>query len=74
MATGALRLTPPFYHSSRLSLSCSFQRPLLVILDRSTDLASLLHHTWTYQALAHDVLVKKFERSFSDADVSFLGF
>jgi hypothetical protein len=34
----------------------SFQRPLLVILDRNMDLATPLHHTWTYQALAHDVL------------------
>lgn len=34
----------------------SFQRPLLAILDRNVDLATLFHHTWTYQALAHDVL------------------
>lgn len=34
----------------------SFHRPLLVILDRQVDLATPLHHTWTYQALAHDVL------------------
>lgn len=34
----------------------SFQRPLLIILDRNVDLATPLHHTWTYQALAHDVL------------------
>lgn len=34
----------------------SFQRPLLVILDRNVDLTTPLHHTWTYQALAHDVL------------------
>ncbi|XP_002732351.1 sec1 family domain-containing protein 1-like [Saccoglossus kowalevskii] len=33
-----------------------FQRPLLVMLDRNMDLATPLHHTWTYQALAHDVL------------------
>lgn len=33
-----------------------FQRPLLVILDRNQDMATPLHHTWTYQALAHDVL------------------
>ncbi|CAA84704.4 Sec1 family domain-containing protein 1 [Caenorhabditis elegans] len=31
-------------------------RPLLVIGDRSADLATMLHHTWTYQALMHDVL------------------
>jgi hypothetical protein len=34
----------------------SFQRPLLVVLDRNLDLATPFHHTWTYQALAHDVL------------------
>ncbi|XP_014208527.1 protein sly1 homolog isoform X2 [Copidosoma floridanum] len=34
----------------------SFQRPLLIVLDRSVDMATALHHTWTYQALAHDVL------------------
>ncbi|GAB6021737.1 Sec1 domain containing protein 1 [Chamberlinius hualienensis] len=34
----------------------SFQRPLLVILDRVLDLATPLHHTWTYQALIHDVM------------------
>ncbi|KAK6052126.1 Sec1 family protein [Cooperia oncophora] len=31
-------------------------RPLLIIADRSADLATMLHHTWTYQALVHDVL------------------
>ena len=35
----------------------SFNRPLLIILDRHIDLATPLHHTWTYQALAHDLLV-----------------
>lgn len=34
----------------------SFQRPLLVLVDRNVDLATPLHHTWTYQALTHDVL------------------
>ena len=40
----------------------SFQRPLLVILDRNMDLATPLHHTWTYQALTHDVLDYKLNR------------
>ncbi|KAK6184523.1 hypothetical protein SNE40_006984 [Patella caerulea] len=40
----------------------SFQRPLLVLLDRNLDLATMLHHTWTYQALAHDVLDLKLNR------------
>lgn len=35
----------------------NFQRPLLVILDRNMDLATPLHHTWSYQALMHDVMV-----------------
>ncbi|KAL7042374.1 hypothetical protein ACKWTF_001115 [Chironomus riparius] len=33
----------------------SFQRPILVILDRNIDMATPLHHTWTYQALLSDV-------------------
>lgn len=28
---------------------------MLIILDRNFDLATPLHHTWTYQALVHDV-------------------
>lgn len=39
-----------------LSRIISFQRPLLIVLDRSVDMATVFHHTWTYQALAHDVL------------------
>lgn len=34
----------------------SFHRPLLVLVDRTTDLATPLHHPWTYQALCHDLL------------------
>ena len=34
----------------------SFHRPVLVLVDRAMDMATPLHHTWTYQALAHDVL------------------
>jgi hypothetical protein len=44
-----------------LSLSLphsSLHRPLLVILDRGIDLATPMHHTWTYQALVHDILVR----------------
>ncbi|XP_073949606.1 sec1 family domain containing Slh [Choristoneura fumiferana] len=36
--------------------SFSFTRPMLILLDRNIDMATPLHHTWTYQALAHDVL------------------
>ncbi|XP_071963565.1 sec1 family domain-containing protein 1-like isoform X2 [Antedon mediterranea] len=45
-----------FTTDSMQSGQLSFQRPLLVVLDRNMDLATPLHHTWTYQALAHDVL------------------
>ncbi|XP_034099626.1 protein sly1 homolog [Drosophila sulfurigaster albostrigata] len=34
----------------------SFQRPVLLLLDRNMDLATPLHHTWSYQAMVHDVL------------------
>ncbi|KAF2071397.1 hypothetical protein CYY_007291 [Polysphondylium violaceum] len=34
----------------------SFYRPVLIILDRNIDLSVMLHHPWTYQALAHDIL------------------
>eukprot|EP00435_Cladocopium_sp_Y103_P054346 s2661_g17.t1 len=30
--------------------------PLLIILDRDIDLVTMLSHTWTYQAMVHDVL------------------
>ncbi|CAD7952876.1 unnamed protein product [Amoebophrya sp. A25] len=31
-------------------------RPLLCLLDRELELATLLHHTWTYETMCHDVL------------------
>lgn len=40
----------------------SFQRPLLILLDRNFDLATPLHHTWTYQALLHDVFELELNR------------
>jgi len=46
-------------HSQQRFQPLSFQRPLLLILDRNIDLATPLHHTWTYQALIHDVLTLK---------------
>jgi hypothetical protein len=38
------------------------QRPLLCILDRDVDLVSMIGHTWTYQAMAHDVLGMRLNR------------
>eukprot|EP01116_Phalansterium_solitarium_P001642 TRINITY_DN1145_c0_g1_i1.p1 TRINITY_DN1145_c0_g1~~TRINITY_DN1145_c0_g1_i1.p1 ORF type:complete len:655 (-),score=235.21 TRINITY_DN1145_c0_g1_i1:3921-5885(-) len=34
----------------------TFQRPVLVLLDRSVDTSVMVGHTWTYQALLADVL------------------
>ena len=45
-----------FHMDATQAANFSFQRPLLVILDRNVDMATPLHHTWTYQALAHDVM------------------
>lgn len=36
--------------------------PVLVILDRNVDLIPMLSHSWTYQALVHDVLDMKLNR------------
>ncbi|KAI3644018.1 hypothetical protein MP228_010182 [Amoeboaphelidium protococcarum] len=32
------------------------RRPVLIILDRNIDLATMLHHTWSYQCMVHDLL------------------
>eukprot|EP00126_Sphaerothecum_destruens_P009719 Sdes_comp20567_c0_seq1m15439 len=37
-------------------MNVSFQRSLVVIVDRNMDISTSLHHTWTYQALVHDLL------------------
>lgn len=46
----------------------SFQRPLLILLDRNVDMATPLKHTWTYQALSHDVLDLSLNRIMLDDD------
>lgn len=51
-----LRDTRNSLFSSENSGIYNFQRPLLIVLDRNVDMATPLHHTWTYQALVHDVL------------------
>ncbi|KAF9383865.1 Vesicle trafficking between the ER and Golgi [Podila verticillata] len=38
------------------SNTMNYQRPVLVILDRNMDLVPVLSHSWTYQALVHDVM------------------
>lgn len=55
------RLREHLLRSSTLSdsLSSSFQRPLVVLVDRNVDMSVMFHHTWTYQALVHDLLDMK---------------
>lgn len=43
-------------NSSNSTFGVSFQRPLLCLVDRTVDMSTPLHHTWTYQALIHDLL------------------
>lgn len=38
------------------SLSLALNRPLLVLVDRNFDMSTPLHHTWTYQAMIHDLM------------------
>lgn len=40
----------------------TLQRPVLILLDRSMDLTPMLSHSWTYEALIHDVLQMKLNR------------
>lgn len=32
---------------------------MLLLMDRSADLSVMFHHTWTYQAMVHDLLDMK---------------
>ncbi|KAI1320030.1 Vesicle trafficking between the ER and Golgi [Mortierella claussenii] len=41
------------------SNAMNFQRPVLILLDRNMDLVPILSHSWTYQALVHDVMDMK---------------
>lgn len=51
----------PLDHSGSLSNDLA-QPTVLVILDRNIDLIPMLSHSWTYQALVHDVLEMKLNR------------
>lgn len=57
-----------FHMDATQASAFSFQRPLLLILDRNIDMATPFHHTWTYQALAHDVLDFSLNRVAVDDD------
>ncbi|KAG4304443.1 hypothetical protein PORY_002153 [Pneumocystis oryctolagi] len=44
------------------SYASSYRRPVLIILDRTIDLVSMLSHSWTYQSLINDVFEMKLNR------------
>jgi hypothetical protein len=49
--------------SSSLSIgNMRFQRPCMVLLDRSIDVTAMLQHAWTYRALVADILGMKANR------------
>ncbi|SCP03970.1 Sec1 family protein, putative [Plasmodium ovale] len=41
--------------NSYIFTSKNNQRPLLILVDRDVDLSVMVQHSWTYQALIHDV-------------------
>ncbi|CAH8842079.1 unnamed protein product [Trichobilharzia szidati] len=47
-----------------------FQRPLLILLDRSLDLASPLHHELSYQSLIHDIFNIRLNRVHVNLDLA----
>ncbi|RUS21057.1 Sec1-like protein [Endogone sp. FLAS-F59071] len=47
---------------SERASAVSLQRPVLIILDRNMDLTTMLSHSWTYQALVHDILDMRLNR------------
>ncbi|BAM42280.1 vesicle transport protein [Theileria orientalis strain Shintoku] len=38
-----------------INLASSYNRPLLVVLDRTLDLGTMIQHSWNYQPLLHDL-------------------
>lgn len=58
------------FQTDTQSRNFNFQRPLLIVLDRNVDMATPLHHTWTYQALAHDLLNMALNRVVVEESIS----
>lgn len=48
--------------SGLVSTFSSQLTPVLLVMDRNVDLIPMLSHSWTYQALVHDVLDMKLNR------------
>lgn len=51
----AVRANLPLFRREPGVATSTFRRPLLLLLDRDFDFNAMMHHTWTYQALVHDI-------------------
>ena len=54
-----LRAHPQLFSEGQAS---GFQRPLLVLCERSLDLSAMIQHAWSYCGLCHDLLDLKLNR------------
>ena len=54
-----LKSHPEFFSDGQ---SSGFQRPLLVLVERSLDLSVMIQHPWSYCALCHDLLDLRLNR------------
>lgn len=59
---GSRGATGLFAPGSAGAAAWNHTRPVLVLLDRNVDLVPMIAHSWTYQALVHDVLDTKLNR------------
>lgn len=56
------------FSEGNLVSSSSFQRPLLCIFDRNSELSAAVQHDWSYRPLVHDVLGMKLNRVMVQGD------
>ena len=53
LSVHALKSQPSLFTSAN---SSGFQRPVMILLDRSADVGVMMQHAWSYCCLCHDVL------------------
>ncbi|KAG8678390.1 Vesicle trafficking between the ER and Golgi, partial [Ceratobasidium sp. 395] len=53
---------PGLFSQSEGSGLSGLSRPVLILWDRNLDLVPMLSHSWTYQALVHDVMDMRLSR------------
>jgi hypothetical protein len=56
-----LKTSPNLFTDSN-TVGGSYQRPVLLLLDRNLDLKVMLSHSWSYQSLIHDIFDMKLNR------------